>query len=62
MLAVLVNEVALVAVHRLERVRAVLLLALLGQLDEVGEFVVHHLAKVGVLLGPAAHELGVARG
>lgn len=59
MLAVLVNEVPLVFVHRFEGVRATLLFALLGQLNEVSQFVVHPLTEVGVLLRPLSHEIVV---
>lgn len=59
-LAVLVHEMALVAVHGLEGVRAALLFALLGQLHELGEPVVHVLAELRVLLRPRSHVLGVA--
>lgn len=53
------DGVSLVAIHGRERVRAGLLLALLGQLHQLGQLVVNHLHKGRLLLVESADELGV---
>lgn len=55
MLAILVNKMPLVPVHALERVRSALLLALFGQLHQLGQSVVDRLAESRIFLGPGTH-------
>lgn len=53
------DGVSLVSIHGRERVRAGLLLAFLGQLHQLGQFVVNHLYEGRLLLVESADELGV---